>query len=244
VQQLSFVIPYYDNPSMLQFQYETWAAYPDELKTRIEIVIVDDGSPELPASEVPRPERLPPLKLFRILVDKPWNQHGARNLGAKVASGPWLFLTDIDHVLPGTSLAQLMRYDDANAIYTFRRLAGPEMLPVLHRTTRQPKPHPNTFAMTQDLYWKIGGYDEDFCGIHGTDHLFRQRAFAVGTEVHLLDVPVIVYTARHIADAATRGLPRHNQLGRGALERARARKIAEGRQHELTTLAFPWEQVL
>jgi hypothetical protein len=108
MRRLSIVMPYYMNPGMLAHQYETWAAYPADLKERVDIVIVDDGSPVSPAADVPRPEGLPPLGIFRVLEDRPWHQHGARNLGAFVAKGPWLLLTDMDHVLPAESLARLL----------------------------------------------------------------------------------------------------------------------------------------
>src|SRR4051812_27854987 len=106
--RLSFVMPYYDNPVMLAHQYSVWASYPERLKKRIEIVIVDDGSQSEPASNVLRIDNLPSLSIYRVLIDKPWNQHGARNLGAKLAEGPWLFLTDMDHVLPSESLEHLL----------------------------------------------------------------------------------------------------------------------------------------
>src|SRR6185369_156528 len=93
---LSLVIPYYENPGMLAVQYQTWANYPTDLKSRMEIVLIDDGSPTRPAIDVARPEELPPLRIFRVLKDLPWHQHGARNLGAHVAIGKWLLMTDMD----------------------------------------------------------------------------------------------------------------------------------------------------
>lgn len=229
---------------MLRFQYSIWAGYPQEFRERIEIVVVDDGSPGHPASTVARPIGLPSLKLFRVLVDKPWNQHGARNLGAKQATGPWLFLTDIDHVLPTDSLAQLLLYEDQQAIYMFHRMVALDIGTRLPPSTKQICPHPNTFAMTQTLYWQIGGYDEDYCGVYGTDSLFRERALAIGKKVHLNDVPVVVYTPRLVADASTKGLDRDKQAGKAAGRQVRMIKAAESRESEVRTLNFPWERVL
>lgn len=242
MQRLSFVIPYYCNPSMLAHQYDVWAAYPNNLKERIEIVIVDDGSQSEPALDVPRIDNLPPLRIYRVLIDKPWNQHGARNLGAREAEGPWLFLTDMDHVLSAESLERLLETGVENSVYMFARVDAPDMTPT-RRNDGTMKPHPNTFAMTKEMYWKIGGYDERFCGIYGTDRLFRSRAAAIAKFRHLDDVPIIRYSREIIADASTRTLARKE--GRGdAKHRLLAKIAAEGSADKIATLMFPWERVL
>lgn len=239
---LSFVLPYYENPGMLAHQYGVWASYPANLKDRIEIILVDDGSPTDPAARVARPDGLPPLRIYRVLIDKPWNQHGARNLGAKMAGMPWLFLTDMDHVLPAESLERLMEKRNRGSVYTFARVDAPDMEP-----TRSPngslKPHPNTFAMTKDMYWNIGGYDERFCGVYGTDSLFRSRAAANAKMRHLADVPIIRYSREVIPDASTRTLPRKE--GRGNAKNLLLRRlIEEGSLNRIETLTFPWERAL
>src|SRR5882757_3893120 len=128
--RLSVVIPYYRNPRMLERHYLTWALeWPAELKEQIEVVIVDDGSPE-PAADVARLYYgdLPPLSIYRVVEDRPWHQHGARNLGAHVAQAPWLLLTDMDHVIPADTLAEVLRLIDAESgdrIYTFARRDAP-----------------------------------------------------------------------------------------------------------------------
>lgn len=227
---------------MLALQYHVWASYPSELKEHIEIVIVDDGSPTEPAADVPHPEGLPPIRIYRVLVDKPWNQHGARNLGAKEADGPWLFLTDMDHVLPDESLAKLIERKNKEIVYTFARVDAPDMTPT-RRLDGSLKPHPNTFAMTRDLYWKIGGYDERFTGIYGTDSLFRTRAAQHARFKHLDDVSIIRYSREVIPDASTRTLLRKE--GRSNAKRNLLRQfMAEGTQDRIETLAFPWERVV
>ncbi len=242
MRRLSFVIPYFDNPAMLGHQYDVWGSYPEGLKDRIEVVLVDDGSPTDPAANVPRPDGLPPLRIYRVLIDKPWNQHGARNLGATMADGPWLFLSDMDHVLPAESLERLMGHRNSGAVYMFRRVDAPNMTLTL-RPNGKPKPHPNTFAMTKEMYWRIGGYDERFCGIYGTDSLFRRRAEAVAKFRHLDEAPIIRYPREVIPDASTRTLARKE--GRGAAKRLLLNRIEnEGSADRIETLTFPWERVL
>lgn len=77
MKNLTMIYPYYDNPRMLGLQYGTWREYPEDLKQDLEIILVDDGSPESPAIDVPRPDGLPKLRIYRVLVDIPWHQHGA-----------------------------------------------------------------------------------------------------------------------------------------------------------------------
>lgn len=240
--RLSFVLPYYDNSRMLALQYDIWANYPIALKSRIEIVIVDDGSPSEPAADVPRPSDLPPTAIYRVLIDKPWNQHGARNLGAKMATGPWLFLTDMDHILPAESLEKLLTKENTGRIFMFARLDAPDMTPTLGRDGEK-KPHPNTFAMTKEMYWRIGGYDERFCGIYGTDALFRDRARKHAHFQHLPNVSIIRVPREVIPDASTRTLLRKD--GRGTAKERVVDQIRRQRSEaKILTLAFPWERVV
>lgn len=239
---LSLVYPYYRNPTMLAAQFRVWAGYADAAKAQIEIVVVDDGSPDTEAAAtVSRPDGLPPFRLYRVLEDRPWHQHGARNLGAREAAGNWLFLSDMDHVLPADSLTKLLALPDLDRVYTFARLDAPDLTPkLLHG---RPHPHPNTFCLKKARYWSIGGYDEDLTG-YGTDWAFRQQ---LGETTHLSDVPVIRYPREVIADASTRSGATDPKAFRDAARRTNEcrqivrRKQAAGLPPKV--LDFPWERV-
>lgn len=240
---LSLVMPFYRNPGMLALQMNGWAAWPGRVKRRTEIVIVDDGSPEA-AAAVARPSGLPDLSIYRVLDDMPWHQHGARNLGAHVAQGPWLLLTDMDHVLPVASAESLLdRLDalDPGAIYTLDRVEADTGRPTCQNG--RPKPHPNSFVVGKATFWKIGGYDETFTGIYGTDGLFRERAFAKARRGHL-DVPLIRYWRDLVPDASTTTLKRKEGRDPGARRRVLEEKIARGERDHVRTLQFAWAQVL
>jgi hypothetical protein len=248
VTRLTFAIPYYKNPAMLAHQYATWAAYPEAVKSQIEIVLVDDGSPE-PAAGVPRPEGIPPLRIYRVLDDIPWHQHGARNLAAKEASGPWMLLTDMDHVMPAKSLASVLdMIESANpeSVFTFRRVDAPKMTPTLDRYGHL-KPHVNTFVLTKEKFWNTGGYDEDCVG-YGTDSYFRRRLLAKQPAVHLDTIPIVRYPREVIADASTSepGVDPKVLRDRGRrtseTKQIIARKIEK--REPIKVLAFPWERVL
>jgi hypothetical protein len=225
---------------MLAFQYEQWAAYPEDLKEQIEIVLVDDGSPE-PAVDVPRPEGLPQLRLYRVLVDKPWNQNGCTNLGAFVASGKWLLITDMDHVVSRQLLTYCLRENHVGKVYMFDRIDACDMQPMLDRRGK-PKPHPNSYLITKKFYWEVGGHDEWFTGHYGTDRLLRNRIRQM-SPIRMIPVPIIHYGRDIIPDASTTTLPRKENRNPKWLEKALANKRRVMDVDKILTLQFPWELV-
>lgn len=234
---------YYRNSAMLSEQFRVWAGYPRELKSQIEVIVIDDGSPE-PAISVPRPEGLPSLTIGRLAdVDDPfrppWRQDAARNRAAYEARGAWLFLSDMDHILPADSLQALIDRCVAgpDVAYTFLRLDAPTLEPKIKNGARHP--HPNTYAMRKQRYWMVGGYDEDLCGLYGTDGPFRRRLREQSSIVHLDDVPIVRYPREVIADASTR-IDRAELRRQQAVESQRQIKRGGG----LTVLSIPWQRQL
>ncbi len=202
---ISLVFAYYENSSMLELQWKEIAKYPASLKHEIEVIVVDDCSPATPASEVAMPQNLPRHSIFRLDRDVRWNQDAARNIGAHEALSPWLLLTDMDHVVPKETLAQLVTMDkDPSVFYTFSRIK--------FATGDRREPHPNSYFMTKELYWAIGGHDEDFAGIYGKDFLFRKRAHRFTDEVMLHDAPIARVGTTMVSDAGTRTISRRNTL--------------------------------
>jgi len=242
LRSLTLIYAYYDNPGMLARQFATWREYPEWYRKRVKVVIVDDGSPRWPALEVPRPAGLPALEVYRVAVDIPWHQDGARNLGAHVSEG-WLFLSDMDHVLPAGSLADVWRITNTECFYTFARWDAATDAPMLDGAGNH-KPHPNTYLVHRDLYWAAGGYDESFCGVYGTDGAFRRQLENAGTHRHLEGVRIVRYSRDVIADASTTTLDRKQYGGTAAKRAAHERKKAAGLEGKIVTLDFEWERVL
>lgn len=242
---ISLVMPFYLNSRMLALQYQGWSEWPEDLKTWFRVILVDDGSPE-PAAVVERPDGLPEVQIYRVLEDRPWHQHAARNLGAHIADDGWMLMTDMDHVLTAEAAQALVkRIDrlDEDMVYTLHRVEADTGLPTLGRDGK-PKPHPNSFVLTRDLYWRIGGYDEDYCGVYGTDGLFKQRAFTVGQRGHLKHVALTRYWRELVADASTTTLARKEGRHEGAKAAIARAKWERGEEHEVKVLQFPWERVL
>lgn len=196
---VTLILSYYINPGMLADHYARWAAYPDDLKAHLRVIVVDDGSPTGAAMDVERPEGLPDLRIYRMRKDIRWGQDGCRNLGADEAKTKWLLLTDMDHALPVETLRAVVAAPlRKNNVYRFGRVSAPAMAPY--------KPHPNSWLMTGEMYDRIGGYDERFLGYYGSDGQFRNGVVSalkgVG-EIVMLDDVLIRVPREVTADAST-----------------------------------------
>lgn len=189
---VTLIYPYYENPLMLKRQLEHWRSLPVSYRERLSAIIVDDGSPDTPAVQVLADEAMPfPVKLFRIEVDVRWNWIAARNLAMSKASG-WCILTDIDHMVPeGTIYACLHGDHDPDTIYRFMRK---------EHTGETIHPHPNSWLMTTDMFWRIGGYDEAFSGHYGTDGEYRRRCVEAAP-VRIMCNHLVRY--EHVGDSST-----------------------------------------
>ena len=225
--EIALVFAYYDNPSMLELQWKQIAGYSSAVRRRIEVIVVDDASPHSPAVSVPRPKSLPDHQVYRISHDIPWNQDAARNIGAHEAGAPWLLLTDIDHVVPEETLRGLLDLNkDPAVFYTLGRTK--------FFTEDVCEPHPNSYVMTRDLYWAIGGHDEDYAGIYGKDYLFRKRALKKSREVHLSALRLARVGTTSIPDAGTTTITRRNTrlatLRGYALQALKAMRLFRGVQ--------------
>ena len=224
---LSIVYPYYDNEACLGRQLEHWARLPRELARRVEYVLVDDGSPSPPA--IPA-DFAANLTLVRIAEDIRWNQHGARNLGIKLAEGDWVIASDIDHILAADGIDRLLSMNrDPRTVYFFGR------------TKEDGSPrnsHPNSFLVHRQTFWEVGGYDEDFCGYYGKGDILLRMQFERACTVVELEQPALV----EITNGETLGLDRGTRRNRWIFNRKK-RQLEKGKYRNGRTLRFEWEIV-
>lgn len=239
MEKLQLIYPYYENPGMLREQLKIWAEWPKELAEKVKIILVDDGSQRDPASAETGVHRQPPyLDLYRILINIPWNQNGAHNLGFHVADEGWCLTTDIDHVITKEQLRTILSLPlNSKQYYTFGR-----------RRVRDPntvyKRHPNSWLLTRKMFMDSGGYDEDFAGYYGSDVCFRRALTLVGKHCPLPDSCYLtVYDEQDIPDANTRDWGRKNS----EYHSPRIPRLAKKRQQRYKAqdpLRFPWERVV
>ena len=180
--KVSIIISVFNSHEIVRRQILHWEriGIPDD----VEILLMDDGStPPLESS----------LKNLRIIpVGNPRNDSDgifydgrvsiARNMGARLAQGEFLLMTDIDYIIGRDSIeaARNMKHDKAR----FKREMGvlledgtvTQDLDVLRQyglleeriKSRgvQISPHPNNFIIRKTTFWEIGGYREDLQGIY------------------------------------------------------------------------------
>jgi len=221
----TFVIPFYENPSFLQQQLAWWSTYPAWLRRYLSAIIVDDGSP---APAVLPKDRPFPIQLFRIDQDVRWNWLAARNIGLHHAAEGWCLLTDIDHVVPeSTAAACVFRRHDPGTIYGFSRA---------EHTGEALAPHPNSWFLTRERFWAVGGYDETLSGHYGTDGDWRRRCAAAGPMAILWDRLI---RHEHMGDSSTTRYLRKQPEDAGV----RRLVAARGKHWRPKTLSFPYHEV-
>lgn len=121
--------------------------YPD-----VKMVIVDDGSQDVPITEAVKDFDLTNISLARIKEDLGFNSHGARNLGMHLSTTDWNFFIDLDW-----DLSSIINEFDKLVVYDKRVILLVAM---------------NIFAIHKDTFWSCKGYDEDFVNNHFGDRLF------------------------------------------------------------------------
>lgn len=227
---LTLVLPYYENPRFLQQQFGWWETYPTHLREHLSVVLVDDASPLTPASDV-LSDVVPPVALrsFRIGVDLRWNWLAARNIGAFHAAEGWLLLTDMDHVLPESTLRALVYgQHDPGVIYGFSRI---------EHTGETLTPHPNSWFMTREIFWEVGGYDEALSGHYGTDGDWRRRCAATAP-LRILEDRLVRH--EHQGDSSTVTYLRKQPVDAGVKQIVSQRRPG----WRPKVLSFPYQEVL
>jgi hypothetical protein len=236
VKALTLVLPYYRNGSMLREHQRVWRSYHPDLRRRLHVIVVDDGSPVDPAVDAFEPvEGLASQRLYRIGVDVRWNWLTCRNLGVDQALSLWVLLTDIDHVLPAETLASILDGDwlDGVNVYRLSRVDAPNLTPY--------KPHPNTWLLTRKMFDRIGGYDERFSGYYGSDAEFRERVQKHARAIVMRPEAMVRYPREVIADASTTVYGRKEEQDGIHIPRIRE-QIAKDPKG-IKRLSFPWERL-
>lgn len=208
MRQLTIVLPYFCNAGMLSEQQTIWSSYPEDVRSRVHVVVVDDCSPEgsrlTPEAIVC--EGLASFRAYRLTKKVRWNWLACRNLGAKLATTEWLLLTDIDHGLPLTTLMRIIDGAlDTRNVYRFARVDAPHPWPYKAKDCSPYKPHNDTWLMTKAMFFdsRVGGYDEALSGCYGTSGEFKDRVMAAARAHVGLVEPMIRYPRSVIPDAST-----------------------------------------
>lgn len=181
----------------------------------VEILLMDDGSdPPLKSVYAPRS----PIHIYPTGDTRPWSQACARNLGAKLATGEYLLMTDIDHILTKELIESAKNFAGSRLVW--RRQYGvlntrsilTQDIPTLRRYGMDMKHykkhglrvnmHTNSFCIRADIFKKLGGYPGFVCnrplaGNKGDKYFYQRfhKGYKVGMyKWQTLDTNNFIYT--------------------------------------------------
>jgi glycosyltransferase involved in cell wall biosynthesis len=227
---LSLVTHFYNHPERVQDQLAYWATLPAKILSRVEFVVVDDGSRQRPVVNASGLD----LRLFRINSDIAWNQSGARNLGAFHANGDWAIFFDIDQKLHADPIRRILEHlyklDDMTMYYLRSDNATDAnigtMLPF----------HLNTFLVKLRNFRTYGMFDEDFAGHYGFEDLYMSHRWerSGGKRAVLEDF-------NYFEDLGFGTTTLDRDLSRNKL--LQEQKLRDGCRNAPGILRFEWEQV-
>jgi hypothetical protein len=216
-------MPYHNNPQMLARHFGLWADLPRYIRNNIEFLICDDASNE-PASfpdwyDDPSDFN---VRIFRIDPPHvPWSHRCATNIAAHYATGAYVIVTDIDHMIDADAWASLFSVDwlQSDKVYTFKRrnyFDGVEY-----------KPHPDSWLMSRELWGRIGGYDTRYRGYYGQNFPFIERV-KCHAKIEQLGVTLTRVTRDDVLDASERVLERKSDHARRMIATMRQKFKTEG----------------
>ena len=190
--KISIVIPVFNSHKVVRRQLKHFKRM--NLPDNIEIILMDDGSdPPLKAKFENHTVRN--LNIYPTGDTRPWTQPCAKNLGAKIAQGDYLLITDIDHILSRELISAVEQFDGDKMEFTrsFAVLSSrgeimrdPQTLfryglsPARYKKRKlRIYKHTNTFAMRKKIFEELDGYHPRHCkkGIHDIyddNHLFSK----------------------------------------------------------------------
>ena len=143
---------------------------PDE----VEIIIMDDGSDTPLTDEI----GVKNLRIIPTNDTRQWTSSIARNTAARLhAKGDYFLMTDIDYIIPKEAIyaglaftGDKMRFrrefaildENGTFIQDEETLLKWGLLPERIKSRGfKISPHPNNFVISKEVFWKIGGYDEE-----------------------------------------------------------------------------------
>ncbi len=196
--ELTVIIHIYNNQEALNLQiqhWEDWGFIPG-----LELIFIDDcSSPALDLDRVP-------CWVRKIIIrdDIPWNQPGAKNLGASLALGSWLLFLDADQVFTKNdiySLIHALPEIEHQTLYRFERRCA--------KTQNSLVVHQNCHLISKFDYDNFGGYDEDFAGNYGHEDAYFERLWKFkGGKIAIFNQPYLI----DFSSLETKGLNRDGRL--------------------------------
>ena len=124
INRLTIYFPYYNQPEALKNQLEIISKYTADIRKRLYVFIVDDGSQKYDALSVIQKKYRDKLDitLYRIDIDIPWNMPEANNLAFREIKTDYVIRLDIDHFFNEESILDILSLNiKDNVCYKFSR---------------------------------------------------------------------------------------------------------------------------
>ncbi len=212
----SIVVPTYQRPDALRQTLTAMLGF-DYAPSRFEVIVVDDGPDEVNARVIDAVRDRGVHLVLETQHRR--GAASARNRGARVAEGDWVLFCDDDIISPPSHLLQHLaahqRHRDAAVAGNWE--LAPELASELRQTPfgryrmaferrfvteargdpldgdghrlRVPLVSAADLSLRRDLFWSIGGFDEDFPLAGAEDQDLSLRARAAGA-VLVLDTSI------------------------------------------------------
>ena len=181
--KLSVIITAYDRHDVTKIHVDHCMnahRQPDEI-----IVVNDGGDPSLKEMLKPYGQRMR-LVYARINEDIPWNYNGACNLGVWLSSGNYIAFEDNDN-MPAPSFYEdalkiLKERKEIGRVLAKRRLLVEDIFKPFNewKIVKGMGPNQGTYIMRREVYLKLKGQDENFCGRYGWMYYDWKHRLLVG----------------------------------------------------------------
>jgi glycosyltransferase involved in cell wall biosynthesis len=189
--KVSIVIAIYNSHKVVirQIRHFKHMHLPDD----VEIIFMDDGSnPPITYRTFTKN-----FNIYRIEEKRAWTQGLARNIGAKIAKGEFIFFTDIDHIITREAIEAVRNFKEDKMIFRRRFgifdrrgniLSDVQTLekfginPKYRRREYQGGIHGNTYAIRRTVFFELGGYNPKYCEneFHvGGNYMSEERNFNI-----------------------------------------------------------------
>jgi GT2 family glycosyltransferase len=256
----SIIIPTYNRPDKLSTCLEslTHLNYP---RDNFEVIVVDDGS-KIPLDNIVNFSH----NQLNIALIRQQNSGPAiaRNTGAAKANGQYLVFTDDDCTLTPDFLTNLANYFLVKTDYliggktvnyltdNLYSTASQVLIDYLYSYYNTCSPNvnffaSNNFAVSSNLFHKIGGFDSTFTLAAGEDREFCDRWIFYGYKM-IYAPEAIVYHSHELT--LTKFLRQHFNYGRGIfyLQKTRVNRQSGGIKFESITfyvnlLSYPFRKL-
>lgn len=248
---VSLVHPFYNEERRFDLQIDLWSCWPVEVKEKVRITIIDDGSPSpvhtwITDSKLKKLAELN-INVYRIEKDLMWNTPGALNLGLVTAPNEWVMIMDSDCAFDGDNWKILLAGDyDPNAVYKFPRQRHGTIEDLSNKRFL-----PCTMFFHKNLVWSLGGFDEGFTGEYSGGYAYfdndlDSRLTERGHPIYIWNGAVAIEWMPSMANwEIVNRSGSHQKINRRlAGKKARIRRgEEEGEARNTEILRFPWRRV-